>query len=220
VVVGIVDARDTVAEQDAALFGMVVERGRALVIAVNKWDNIPPDQRDSIRAGIDARFPFLEFAYLHFISARHGTGVGEMMGSIVAAYNAAMSELPTPELTRVMEAAIAQHQPPVVRGRRIKLRYAHQGGRNPPVIVIHGNQTEHLPEPYKRYLMNTFREAFKLKGTPVRIQLRSRKTLCRQAQHSHAAPGAKAQAAHPAGEEGQVARAHLREPHVFATWLS
>ncbi len=173
VVIGIVDAHDTVADQDALLFGMAADRGRALIIAVNKWDNIPMDQRDSIRAGIDERFPFLDFAYLHFISARHGTGVGELMGSVTAAYNAAMSELPTPELTRVLEAAIEQHQPPLVRGRRIKLRYAHQGGRNPPVIVIHGNQTDALPDSYKRYLMNTFREAFKLKGTPVRIQLRS-----------------------------------------------
>jgi len=173
VVIGIVDAHDTVAEQDAALFGMAADRGRALIIAVNKWDNIPMDQRDAIRAGIDARFPFLEFAYLHFISARHGTGVGELMGSVIAAYEAAMSELPTPELTRVLEAAIEKHQPPVVRGRRIKLRYAHQGGRNPPVIVIHGNQTDALPDAYKRYLMNTYREAFKLKGTPVRIQVRS-----------------------------------------------
>ena len=173
VVIGIVDAHETVAEQDAALFGMATERGRALIIAVNKWDNIPPEQRDQIRAGIDARFPFLEFAYLHFISARHGTGVGEMVGSVVAAYNASMSELPTPELTRVLEAAMVQHQPPLVRGRRIKLRYAHQGGRNPPVIVIHGSQADRLPDGYKRYLANTFREAFNLKGTPVRIQLRS-----------------------------------------------
>jgi GTP-binding protein len=173
VVIGVVDAHDTVAEQDAALFGMAADRGRALIIAVNKWDNIPMDQRDEIRAGIDARFPFLDFAYLHFISARHGTGVGELMGSVVASYRAAMSELPTPELTRVLEAAIERHQPPLVRGRRIKLRYAHQGGRNPPVIVIHGNQTEHLPDSYQRYLMRVYRETFKLKGTPVRIQLRS-----------------------------------------------
>ncbi|HVY23834.1 MAG TPA: ribosome biogenesis GTPase Der [Steroidobacteraceae bacterium] len=173
VVIGVVDAHDTVAEQDAALFGMAAERGRALIIAVNKWDNIPMDQRDEIRAGIDARFPFLEFAYLHFISARHGTGVGELMGSVIAAYEASMREMSTPELTRVLEAAIEQHQPPLVRGRRIKLRYAHQGGRNPPIIVIHGNQTDYLPDAYKRYLMNTYREAFKLKGTPVRIQLRS-----------------------------------------------
>jgi len=173
VVIGVVDAHDTVAEQDAALFGMAAERGRALIIAVNKWDNIPTDQRDEIRAGIDVRFPFLDFAYLHFISARHGTGVGDLMGSVTAAYAASMREMPTPELTRVLEAALEQHQPPLVRGRRIKLRYAHQGGRNPPVIVIHGNQTDYLPDAYKRYLMNTYREAFKLKGTPVRIQLRS-----------------------------------------------
>lgn len=173
VVIGVVDAHDTVAEQDAALFGMAADRGRALIIAVNKWDNIPMDQRDDIRAGIDIRFPFLDFAYLHFISARHGTGVGELMGSVVAAYRASMSEMATPELTRVLEQAIEQHQPPLVRGRRIKLRYAHQGGRNPPIIVIHGNQTQHLPDAYQRYLMKVFREAFKLKGTPVRIQLRS-----------------------------------------------
>lgn len=172
VVIGVVDAHDTVAEQDAALFGMAAERGRAMIIAVNKWDNIPTDQRDEIRAGIDARFPFLDFAYLHFISARHGTGVGDLISSIIAAYKASMRELPTPELTRVLEEAIAQHQPPVIRGRRIKLRYAHQGGRNPPVIVIHGNQTQHLPEPYQRYLMHRYREAFHLKGTPIRIQLR------------------------------------------------
>jgi GTP-binding protein len=169
VVIGVVDAHDTVAEQDAALFGMAAERGRAMIIAVNKWDNIPTDQRDEIRAGIDVRFPFLDFAYLHFISARHGTGVGDLMGSVRAAFDASMRELPTPELTRILESAIEQHQPPLVRGRRIKLRYAHQGGRNPPVIVIHGNQTDYLPDAYKRYLMNTFREAFKLKGTPVRI---------------------------------------------------
>jgi len=173
VVIGVVDAHDTVAEQDAALFGLAVERGRAMIIAVNKWDNIPMDQRDDIRAGIDQRFPFLDFAYLHFISARHGTGVGDLMGSVVAAYQASIRELPTPELTRILEAAIEKHQPPLVRGRRIKLRYAHQGGRNPPVIVIHGNQTDYLPETYKRYLVHTYREAFSLKGTPIRIQLRS-----------------------------------------------
>ncbi len=173
VVIGVVDAHDTVAEQDAALFGMAAERGRAMIIAVNKWDNIPMDQRDEIRSGIDARFPFLDFAYLHFISARHGTGVGDLMGSVVAAYQASIRELPTPELTRILEVAIEQHQPPLVRGRRIKLRYAHQGGRNPPVIVIHGNQTDYLPETYKRYLVHTYRDAFNLKGTPIRIQLRS-----------------------------------------------
>jgi GTP-binding protein len=173
VVIGVIDAHDTVAEQDASLLGMVAERGRALVIAVNKWDNIPPDKRQEIRTGLDLRLPFLEFAPLHFISALHGTGVGHLLGAVDAAYAAAMRQMPTPELTRVLEAAVVQHQPPLVRGRRIKLRYAHQGGRNPPVIVVHGNQTRHVPEAYRRYLVNTFRKAFRLDGTPVRIELRS-----------------------------------------------
>ena len=132
VVIGVIDAHDTVAEQDASLFGMVAERGRALLIAVNKWDNIPADKRDEIRTGLDLRLPFLEFAPIHFISALHGTGVGELIRAVGHAYDAAMREMPTPELTRVLETAIQQHQPPLVRGRRIKLRYAHQGGRNPP----------------------------------------------------------------------------------------
>jgi GTP-binding protein len=110
---------------------------------------------------------------VHFISARHGTGVGDLVDSVRAAYDAAMRELPTPELTRALEAAILSHQPPLVRGRRIKLRYAHQGGRNPPVVVIHGNQTQHLPDAYRRYLENHFRRVFRLDGTPMRIELRT-----------------------------------------------
>ncbi len=135
VVIGVVDARDAVAEQDATLFGIVAERGRALVIAVNKWDHVAPGQRDEIRSQLAQRLRFLDFAPVHFISALHGSGVGEMMDAVRAAHDAAMREMPTPELTRVLEAAIRQHQPPLVRGRRIRLRYAHQGGRNPPVIV-------------------------------------------------------------------------------------
>jgi GTPase len=173
VVIGVIDAHETVADQDAALLGMVADRGRALVIAVNKWDGIAPDQRDEIRNGLALRLPFLEFAPVHFISALHGSGVGDLLGSVDAAFEAAMRDMPTPELTRVLEAAIVQHQPPLVRGRRIKLRYAHQGGRNPPVIVIHGNQTRHVPDAYRRYLMNTFRQAFRLDGTPVRVEFRS-----------------------------------------------
>jgi len=173
VVIGVIDAHDTVAEQDASLFGMAAERGRALVIAVNKWDGIPSDQRDEIRAGVDVRLPFLDFAPVFFISALHGTAVGDLMRAVSAAYDASMCDMPTPELTRVMELAIEQHQPPLVRGRRIKLRYAHQGGRNPPVIVIHGNQIDHVPDAYKRYLMGVFRKRFKLDGTPVRIEFRS-----------------------------------------------
>jgi GTP-binding protein len=173
VVIGVIDAHDTVAEQDATLFGMVAERGRALLIAVNKWDNIPMDKRDEIRTGLDLRLPFLDFAPVHFISALHGTGVGELMRGVSEAYDASMREIPTPELTRVLELAIQQHQPPLVRGRRIKLRYAHQGGRNPPIIVVHGNQVQHVPDAYRRYLANVFRKHFRLEGSPVRVEFRA-----------------------------------------------
>lgn len=173
VVIGVIDAHDTVAEQDASLLGIVAEQGRALIIAVNKWDGIAPDQREAIRDGLDLRLDFLTFAPVHFISARHGTGVGEMMESVQLAYRAAMRELPTKELTAALEHAIEMHQPPLVRGRRIKLRYAHQGGRNPPIVVIHGNQTQHVPDAYRRYLENHFRKTFRLKGTPMRIEFRT-----------------------------------------------
>jgi GTPase len=173
VVIGVIDAHDAVTEQDASLFGMVAERGRSLIIAVNKWDNIPMDKRDEIRTGLDLRLPFLDFAPIHFISALHGTGVGELMRAVSHAYDASMREMATPELTRVLELAIQQHQPPLVRGRRIKLRYAHQGGRNPPIIVVHGNQIEHVPDAYQRYLANLFRKHFRLEGAPVRVVFRS-----------------------------------------------
>jgi len=173
VVIGVIDAHDTVAEQDASLFGLVAERGRALLIAVNKWDGIPMDKRNEIRTGIDLRLPFLDFAPVHFISALHGTGVGELMRDVGKAYAASMRDLATPDLTRVLEGAMQQHQPPLIRGRRIKLRYAHQGGKNPPIIVIHGNQVQHVPEAYKRYLSNVFRKHFHLEGTPVRVEFRS-----------------------------------------------
>jgi len=173
VVIGVLDAHETVAEQDATLLGIVAERGRGLVIAVNKWDHVSQEQRGDIRSQLAARLRFLDFAPLHFISALHGSGVGELMHSVRAAHAAATRDMPTPELTRVLEAAIRQHQPPLVRGRRIRLRYAHQGGRNPPVIVIHGSQAERTPEDYRRYLVNCYREAFKLQGTPVRVEFRS-----------------------------------------------
>ncbi len=173
VVIGVVDARDAVAEQDAPLFGIVAERGRALVVAVNKWDHVEPGQRDAIRDQVAQRLRFLDFAPVHYISALHGSGVGNLVDAVRSAHAASMREMPTPELTRVLEAAIRQHQPPLVRGRRIRLRYAHQGGRNPPVIVVHGAQAERTPEDYRRYLVNSFREAFRLEGTPVRVDLRS-----------------------------------------------
>jgi GTPase len=173
VVIGVLDAKETVSEQDATLLGIVAERGRALVIAVNKWDHVTQQHRDEIRSQISVRLRFLDFAPIQFISALHGSGVGEMMQSVREAHAAAVRELPTPELTRVLEASIRQHQPPLVRGRRIRLRYAHQGGRNPPVIVVHGAQAARAPEDYRRYLINSFREAFKLWGTPVRVEFRS-----------------------------------------------
>jgi GTPase len=173
VVIGVVDAHDTVADQDASLLGLVAEQGKALVIAVNKWDGIAPDQRDAIRDGLDLKLDFLRFAPVHFISAKHGTGVGDLMGMVKAGYRAAMCEMPTKELTQALEQAVTIHQPPLVRGRRIKLRYAHQGGRNPPVVVIHGNQTQHVPDAYRRFLENHFRQVFRLKGTPMRIEFRT-----------------------------------------------
>jgi GTP-binding protein len=134
---------------------------------------VAPERREQLRDELALRLRFLEFAPVHYISALHGSGVGELMDAVRAAHAAAMREMPTPDLTRVLEAAIRRHQPPLVRGRRIRLRYAHQGGRNPPVIVVHGAQAERTPEDYRRYLVNCFREAFRLEGTPVRVELRS-----------------------------------------------
>jgi GTPase len=173
VVILVVDAHDTVSEQDASVLGVALQRGRALIIAINKWDGIPVEQREEIHRQLALRLDFVPFAPLHFISARHGTGVGELMQSTVRAYEAAMREMPTKELSRTLEHALTVHQPPLVRGRRIKLRYAHQGGRNPPRIVIHGNQTSSVPDAYTRYLVNVFRKTFDLFATPVVIEYRT-----------------------------------------------
>jgi GTP-binding protein len=173
VVLAVLDASEGVTEQDASLLGLAAERGRAMVIAVNKWDGLSGEQRDKVRREIDLRLPFVGFARLHTISALHGTGVGDLLDSVDAAREAALRDLPTPALMRALEEAVTAHQPPLVRGRRIKLRYAHQGGRNPPVVVIHGTQASRLPETYRRYLVNCFRKAFRLEGTPVRIELRT-----------------------------------------------
>ena len=173
VVILVVDAHDTVSEQDASVLGVALNRGRALIIAINKWDGIPTEQREDIHRQLALKLDFVPFAPLHFISARHGTGVGELIQSTVRAYEAAMREMPTKELTRTLEHALTMHQPPLVHGRRIKLRYAHQGGRNPPRIVIHGNQTASVPDAYTRYLANIFRKTFDLFATPVVIQYRT-----------------------------------------------
>ena len=173
VVILVLDAHDSVAEQDASVLGIALERGRALIIAVNKWDGIPAEQREQIHRQLALKLDFVPFAPLHFISARHGSGVGELMQSTVRAYEAAMRALPTRELTRTLEHALTVHQPPLVHGRRIKLRYAHQGGRNPPRIVIHGNQTAAVPEAYTRYLSNVFRKTYDLFATPVVVEYRT-----------------------------------------------
>ena len=173
VVVMVVDAQDSIGEQDASVLGLALNRGRALILAVNKWDNIPMDQREEIKRLLTLKIDFVPFAPIHFVSARHGTGVGDLVASMIRAYEAAMRQMKTPELTRCMQAAMEQHQPPIVRGRRIRLRYAHQGGRNPPVIVVHGAQAERTPEDYRRFLANCYREAFRLAGTPVRVDFRS-----------------------------------------------
>jgi GTP-binding protein len=173
VVLMMVDAREGVTDQDATLIGLSIAHGRALVVAINKWDGLDAYQRDQVRRALELRLPFLGFARQHFISALHGTGVGELYRSIRTAYESAERDMSTPQLTRLLEQAVAAHPPPLVNGRRIKLRYAHQGGKRPPLVIIHGSQTERLPEAYRRYLINTFQQALKLEGTPIRIELRS-----------------------------------------------
>ena len=173
VVIAVIDAREGVTEQDVSLLGLVLERGRALVVVTNKWDGLSASQRKQVRDDLDRRLPFLDFAERITISALHGTAVGDLLPAVERAYRAATLSLSTTELTRELESAVMAHPPPLVRGRRIRLRYAHQGGRNPPVIVIHGNQTERLPESYRRYLINRFRKAFKLRGTPVRLSFKT-----------------------------------------------
>ncbi len=173
VVIMMMDAQQGIADQDLSLLGYILDSGRALVVAINKWDDLSRDQKDKIKKDLDWRLGFLKFAKVHQVSAKRGSGVGKLLNSVNQAYRAAVRDLSTPELTRQLEQAMLAHQPPLSRGRRIKLRYAHQGGVNPPLIVIHGNQTDSLPGVYKRYLANYFQEAFKLYGTPLRLEFRT-----------------------------------------------
>jgi GTP-binding protein len=173
VVIQVFDAREGVTEQDLSLLGFILETGRSLVIAVNKWDGMDPEQREQVKKALAYRLAFADFAKVHFISALHGSGVGNLFDSVHKAYQSATKELPTSKLTRILEAAVEQHTPPLIRGRRIKLRYAHSGGHKPPVIVIHGNQTEEVPETYCRYLINVFRKRLDLVGTPIRLEFKT-----------------------------------------------
>jgi GTP-binding protein len=173
VVLLVLDAQQGIAEQDATLASHVLESGRALVVVINKWDGLAVDARARIKSEVARKLAFLQFAERRYVSARHGSGVGELLEAVDAAYAAATIEFKTPELNRVLEDALSEHQPPLARGRRIKLRYAHQGGKNPPTIVIHGNQTESVPAIYQRYLSGRFRRAFNLQGTPLRLEFRT-----------------------------------------------
>jgi GTP-binding protein len=167
------DALDGITEQDAHVAGYILERGRALVVAVNKWDAAGKEKRDRMKAELQWKLGFLGFAEVHWISAREGKGLGPLMRSVDAAYAAAMARLSTPKLTRALIAAVEQQAPPRTGVIRPKLRYAHQGGINPPRIVIHGNALDRVPESYKRYLQGFFRTKFGLIGTPMAIELRT-----------------------------------------------
>jgi GTP-binding protein len=173
VVVLVLDAKQEISEQDAHIAGFILEAGRALVMAVNKWEAIDEHQRETIKNTLTRKLGFLAFARLHFVSALAGQGIGGLMKSVDAAYAAAMAKLPTPKLTRALILAVSQQQPPRAGYGRPKLRYAHQGGSNPPRIIIHGTQLQHIPDSYRRYLERFFREAFKLQGTPLKVELKT-----------------------------------------------
>ena len=167
------DGHEGIVDQDMHLLGHCIDAGRGLVLAVNKWDGIEADEREWIKSELGRRLQFAAYAETHFISALHGSGVGLLYKSINAAYQSATRKLNTNTLTRILEGAVFDHPPPMIDGRRIKLRYAHAGGQNPPLIIIHGNQTDNVPNSYQRYLEKTFRRELELVGTPVRIEFRS-----------------------------------------------
>jgi GTPase len=173
VVVLLLDAASEIADQDAHIAGFVLESGRALVVAVNKWDGLDDYQRDRIKREIDRKLHFLRWARVHHISALKKSGLAALMRSVVEAHKAAFAKLPTPKLTRALIAAVARQQPARSGNTRPKLRYAHQGGQNPPVIVIHGNSLAHVSDAYRRYLESQFREQFELTGTPLRVEFRT-----------------------------------------------
>ncbi len=170
VVLLVIDAHEGIAEQDLGLLGFVLNAGRALVIAVNKWDGLDQNVKDRVKTELDRRLGFIDFARIHFISALHGTGVGHLFESIEEAYESATRRVGTAMLTRIMQMAQDDHQPPMVNGRRVKLKYAHAGGYNPPIVVVHGNQVSKLPDSYKRYMMNYYRRSLKVVGTPIQLR--------------------------------------------------
>ena len=170
VVILVVDAQEGITEQDAHVAAYILDAGRALVVAINKWDGLKEEERDWIKREIDRKLMFLDFAEFHYISALRKKGLPELFKSVDIAYKAAFAKLSTPQLTRVLIDALQQHQPPISRGIRPKLRYAHQGGSNPPIVVIHGNHVDGVKDAYTRFLEKTFRRTFQLSGTPLRVQ--------------------------------------------------
>jgi GTP-binding protein len=173
VVIYLIDASEGITDQDAHLLGLVLEAGRPLIIGLNKWDGLTQTQKGTIERHLEFKLAFLDFAEKHPISALHGSGVGKLFDMVHSLYAATMIDMSTPVLTRILKEATTAHQPPIVNTRRIKLKYAHQGGRNPPIIIIHGVQTDVLPLSYKRYLVNYYREKLGLSGTPIRIEFKS-----------------------------------------------
>ncbi len=173
VVIYLLDAREGVTDQDTNLLGMVLEIGRGLIVGFNKWDGMTQDQRDETRRRLDLKLEFVDFAEKYFISALHGTGVGHLFDAVREVFGATMTDMGTSHLTRLLQTAVNAHQPPLVRGRRIKLKYAHQGGTNPPTVVIHGNQVQEIPGSYKRYLINYFRNAMAITGTPIKLEFKA-----------------------------------------------
>jgi len=173
VVLLLLDAQQDISEQDAHIAGFILESGRALVVGVNKWDGLTSDRRDEIKMDIERKLNFLSFAKFHFISALKSTGIGPLLKSVNAAYAAATINLSTPKLTRALLEAVEHQQPRRKASIRPKMRYAHQGGQNPPIVVIHGNALEAIDDSYKRYLEKHFRETFSLVGTPLRIEFKS-----------------------------------------------
>jgi GTPase len=168
----IIDAQEGISDQDLSLLGFILEAGRSLVLAVNKWDGLEEHEKDRIKTELDRRLGFIDFARVHFISALHGTGVGHLYESVEEAFISATKRISTAMVTKILDMAVFDHQPPLHQGRRIKLKYAHAGGYNPPIIIIHGNSAKKLPMSYKRYLMNYYRKSLKMMGTPIRIQFK------------------------------------------------
>jgi len=173
VVIYMIDASEGVTDQDANLLGMVTDTGRGLIIGLNKWDGLDPSHREQIKRQIDIKLPFVDFAAKNYLSALHGTGVGKLLEQVDRIYRSAGQTVTAAKLTEILQRALDTHQPPMVRGRRIRLKYAHQGGHHPPTIIIHGNQTEDVPGAYKRYLIAAYRKALKIEGSPIKLEFKT-----------------------------------------------